>query len=148
MRRSTTGCRPTCAAAGATTGSAARSCALPESAAAMADAGLSRREFLQASGGAGIGLMVAFCLPVPTRAAATPAGGELNAYVRIAPDGTVSLSIAKSEMGQGVLTSLALLLAEELEVDWTRVRSEHALADDKLYGRWMTGGSSSVRTGF
>jgi isoquinoline 1-oxidoreductase beta subunit len=115
----------------------------------MADR-LSRREFLQISGGAGIGLIVWFHLPPRTSAAEpTAAGsGELNAHVRIGPDGTVAFSVAKSEMGQGVLTSLALLLAEELEVDWSRVRCEHAISDEKRYGRWLTGGSSSVRTGF
>jgi isoquinoline 1-oxidoreductase beta subunit len=116
----------------------------------MPDVALSRREFLQVSGGAGVGLVVAFWLPARALPAtpAAAAGGELNAYVRVAPDGTVIFSIAKSEMGQGVLTSLALLLAEELDADWTRVRSEHALSDEKRYGRWSTGGSSSVRTGF
>ena len=74
-----------------------------------------------------------------TRAAAQPNGAELNAFIRIGPDGTVMFSLPKSEMGQGVLTSLALLLAEELEVDWARVRSEHAVSDEKRYGRWSTG---------
>jgi len=112
----------------------------------MAEAALSRRAFLKVSGGAGLGLVVSFHLPLRARGEDAPAGGELNAFVRIAPDGTVLLSVAKSEMGQGVLTSLAMLLAEELEVDWATVRCEHALSDETRYGRWTTGGSSSVRT--
>jgi isoquinoline 1-oxidoreductase beta subunit len=115
-----------------------------------ARSGLSRREFLRVSGGAGIGLVVAFSLPACKRAREEPEPGEteLNAFVRIGSDGSVTFSLPKSEMGQGVLTSLALILAEELEVDWSRVRSEHALSDDRRYGRWLTGGSSSVRTSF
>ncbi|MEZ4331063.1 MAG: xanthine dehydrogenase family protein molybdopterin-binding subunit [Myxococcota bacterium] len=114
---------------------------------------LSRRRFLEVSGGLGIGLVVSFSFPfVHPRAAAagTPdsGGGEIGAYVRIEPDGSVVFSIAESEMGQGVLTSLAMLLAEELEVDWAKVRSEHAIGDEQRYGRWQTGGSSSVRQGF
>lgn len=117
---------------------------------------LSRRRFLQISGGLGVGLVVSFLLPGCGREGAPSAGaregaaadGEVNAYVRITPEGDVVLSIAKSEMGQGVLTSLAMLVAEELEVDWERVRSVHALADVDRYGKWSTGGSSSVRANF
>ncbi len=119
---------------------------------------LSRRSFLQVSGGLGVGLVVSFLLPAcgredapgagARRGAAAAANGEVNAWVRITPEGGVVLSIAKSEMGQGVLTSLAMLVAEELEVDWAKVRSEHALADTALYGKWSTGGSSSVRANF
>jgi len=126
---------------------------------------LSRRDFLRISGGVGIGLVVSFGASLAgTRraeaglagasadgvagAGARAAGSALNAYVRIAPDGSVFLSFPKSEMGQGVLTSLAMLVAEELEVDWSKVRSEHALADEARYGKWSTGGSSSVRGNF
>lgn len=128
----------------------------PESTAKEA---LSRRTFLQVSGGIGIGLVVSFLLPACGRegdsgsgarggADAAAADGEVNAYVRITPEGVVVLSIAKSEMGQGVLTSLAMLIAEELEVDWEKVRSVHPIADDERYGKWSTGGSSSVRANF
>ncbi|MBY0400483.1 xanthine dehydrogenase family protein molybdopterin-binding subunit, partial [Myxococcota bacterium] len=68
--------------------------------------------------------------------------------VRIEPDGAVVLSFPKSEMGQGVLTSLAMLVAEELEVDLAKIRSEHAIANEARYGRWRTGGSSSVRENY
>ncbi len=118
-----------------------------------AEAGVSRRDFLRISGGAGIGLVVAFQLPACSRGsdpglAPVPGTGALNAWVRIASDGVVTFSIAKSEMGQGVLSSLSMLLAEELEVDWTQVRAEHAPADERRYGPQLTGGSSSVRTSY
>jgi isoquinoline 1-oxidoreductase beta subunit len=118
---------------------------------------LSRRHFLQVSGGVGLGLVVSFLLPGCDRRegvgaagdagtlAVTADGREVNAYVRIAEDGRVLLSIPKSEMGQGVLTSLAMLVAEELEVDWAKVRSEHPIESVARYGKWSTGGSSSVR---
>ena len=115
--------------------------------------GLSRRDFLQVSGGVGIGLVVSFFVPLSfaRRADAVVEGGgsrELNAFIRIEPDGGVVFSFPKSEMGQGVLTSLAMLVAEELEVDWSKVRSQHAIADEARYGNWRTGGSSSVRGNF
>ncbi len=71
-----------------------------------------------------------------------------NGWVRIDPDDTVTFSIDRAEMGQGVLTSLAMILAEELDADWSRVRSQHAPQDFKLYGLQLTGGSQSVRSGY
>jgi len=112
----------------------------------MAERGLSRRDFLQVSGGIGIGLVVSFSVPLRSHAKDAPAGGELTAFIRVAPDGSLVMRLPKSEMGQGVLTSLAMLLAEELDVDWAKISSEHAIADEQVYGRWTTGGSSSVRT--
>ena len=112
------------------------------------DGSLSRRAFLQVSGGVGVGLLVSFLVPMRARATVDPRSGELDAFIQIAPDGIVTFSLPKSEMGQGVLTSLAMLLAEELEVDWSKVRSQHAIADEARYGNWRTGGSSSVRGNF
>jgi isoquinoline 1-oxidoreductase beta subunit len=68
-----------------------------------------------------------------------------DAWVRIGSDGAVTLILAKSEMGQGVMTALPMILAEELEVDWAKVRIEQAPTDPKVYDLG-TGGSSSVRT--
>ena len=69
--------------------------------------------------------------------------------MRIAPDDTVTLIIDKSEMGQGIITSLAMLLAEELEFDWKKVKTEFAPAAPQyfnpLFGLQGTGGSTSVR---
>ena len=130
----------------------------------IADARLTRRGFLEVSGGIGLGLAVSLLVPAcagssgpnggPGRLAGGAsaldgaAGHEVNAYVRVGPDGQITIAVPKSEMGQGVLTSLAMLVAEELEVDWSAIRSEHALADESRYGRWSTGGSRSVREGY
>jgi isoquinoline 1-oxidoreductase beta subunit len=70
---------------------------------------------------------------------------DLNAYVRIASDDTVTLYISRADMGQGVLTALPMILAEELEADWSKVRSAHPIASQAKYGFQGTGGSYSVR---
>jgi isoquinoline 1-oxidoreductase beta subunit len=105
-----------------------------------------RRDFLTTVSATGAGLLLGFRLP--RRLSGTPRGlvgdSELNAWIRIGTDDQVTLIVNESEMGQGVLTSLPMILAEELDVDWTKVRSEHALADPR-YGNQGTGGSSSVR---
>jgi isoquinoline 1-oxidoreductase beta subunit len=64
--------------------------------------------------------------------------------VKVSPDNTVTLIASESEMGQGVLTSLPMILAEEMDADWAKVKSEHALTDPR-YGNQGTGGSSSIR---
>jgi isoquinoline 1-oxidoreductase subunit beta len=127
---------------------------------------LDRRAFLKVGAAAGGGMLLGFSLfgckgsgtgdtsgaPGMAGAAAGAATEvvtqELNAWVRIATDGTVTLLVPKSEMGQGVLTSLPMILAEELDLDWTRVRSEHAPTNEALYGLQITGGSMSVRFSF
>lgn len=107
-----------------------------------------RREFLEISAAAaGAGLILGFHLPRRLSAALPPpppGPAELNAWIKIGTDDSVTLVVSESEMGQGVLTSLPMILAEELDVDWTKVRSEHALAEPR-YGNQATGGSSSVR---
>ena len=115
----------------------------------MSDRGLSRREFLGVSGGVGVGLVLSFSLP-GTGCAAKPAAaaaGELNAWIRIGTDDTVHFSVSKLEMGQGVFTSVPMVIAEELEVDWQRVKAHQAPADAR-FGRQSTGGSNSIRSGF
>jgi len=111
---------------------------------------LTRRHFLEVSGGAGAGLVIALHLPGARRLAAAMAEQPvpLNAWIRIGTDGSVTFLVSESEMGQGVLTSMPMLLAEELEVDWSEVRSIHAPADREAYGRQSTGGSTSVRTNY
>jgi isoquinoline 1-oxidoreductase beta subunit len=111
-----------------------------------------RRDFLKKSSAAGTGLVLGFYLPgkFEALAAAPPAEpSALNAWVRIAPDDTVTLVIDKSEMGQGIITALAMLLAEELEFDWKKVKTEFAPAApayfNPLFGLQGTGGSTSVR---
>ncbi len=86
---------------------------------------LSRRDFLKTSALAGGGLLLAFYLPFgETVADAAAAAFAPNAFLRIGRDGTVTFIINKSEMGQGVYTSLPMLIAEELECDWRKVRVE------------------------
>jgi len=109
----------------------------------------SRRQFLKASAAAGGGLIVGLYLPGRDFAAERKAV-VTNAWVRIAPDNTITLICHRNEMGQDVYTSLALLVAEELDVDVTRVRIEQApveavYANALLGGAQATGGSSSIR---
>lgn len=116
----------------------------------MSGRALSRRRFLEVSGGAGAGLVIAFHLPGARRlaAAAPDEPVRLNAWIRIGTDGSVTVLVSESEMGQGVLTSMPMLVAEELGVDWSEIRSAHAPADREAYGRQSTGGSTSVRTNY
>ncbi|GAB3389766.1 molybdopterin cofactor-binding domain-containing protein [Azotobacter armeniacus] len=74
----------------------------------------------------------------------------MNAWVTIRPDETVVIRIARSEMGQGTLTGLAQLVAEELECDWSKVTIEYPtpgqnLARDRVWGNFSTGGSRGIR---
>jgi isoquinoline 1-oxidoreductase beta subunit len=107
----------------------------------------SRRAFLQ-TGGA---LVVAFTLPATGRAATKAAAGPFkpNAWVRIAADNRVTVICGSSEMGQGVLTAIPMLLAEELDADWKLVGVEQAPVDqaynNPAFGMQATGGSSTVR---
>ena len=111
---------------------------------------LSRRAFVQASAAAGSGLLVCFTLPPVLAKAIAAAEFAPNAFIRIDPDGAVTLVMNKVEMGQGTYTAMSMLLSEELEVDVSQVRLEHAPADDARYaeptfGVQETGGSTSVR---
>jgi isoquinoline 1-oxidoreductase beta subunit len=104
---------------------------------------LSRREFVAAGVAAGAGLVIGFYLPHESSAARN--AFEPNAYLKITPDGRITIVVARSEMGQGVRTSLPMILAEELEADWKQITIEQAGAST-LYGDQTTGGSASVRT--
>jgi len=109
---------------------------------------LSRREFFRAGAAASGGLLVAFYLPL---AEASQAGTSFapNAFIRLRRDGSITLIVGRSEMGQGVLTSLPMLLADEMDADWKRVRVEQAPAlpayANPLMHINLTGGSNSVR---
>lgn len=113
---------------------------------------ISRRFFLTSAVAAGGGLALGFHLPAgigPAEAAADPA--EVNAWIVIHPDDTVIIRVARSEMGQGITTALPMLVAEELECDWGKVRAEFPSPEDNLkrkrvWGEMSTGGSRSVRT--
>jgi isoquinoline 1-oxidoreductase beta subunit len=111
-----------------------------------------RRAFLQASAALSGGLLLGLSLPTFARAAgAAEASAPFspNAWIRIAPDDTVTLIMSKVEMGQGVHTSLPMLVAEELEVEVNTIRLEDAPPDkayaDPIMGFQATGGSTSVR---
>lgn len=101
----------------------------------------SRRLFLKTGAAAGGGLLLSFNLPGLGRA---QAGATLSAYVRIAPDGAVTIAAKVPEVGQGIKTSLPMIIAEELDVDWSAVRIEQAIADGKVYGRQVAGGSQAT----
>ncbi|WP_280155786.1 xanthine dehydrogenase family protein molybdopterin-binding subunit [Piscinibacter sp. XHJ-5] len=118
--------------------------------------GVSRRTLLKAALSAAGGLIIGVG-SVTGAAAATGGKGSgafaPNAFVRIDPDGRVTMTMAYIEMGQGTYTSIAMLIAEELEVDLSSVRWEHAPPDDKLYrngifGFQVTGGSTTIRASF
>ena len=115
----------------------------------MSGISLSRRRFLQASGATAGALVVGFHVPGRFARAAGGAGQFApNAFVRVAPDGIVTVIVNKSEMGQGVYTSLPMLIAEELDADWSQIRVEAAPADPaykhSVWGVQVTGGSSSI----
>ena len=116
---------------------------------------LTRRSLLQKSLLSGAGLFVAFHVPRKLGAVPQAAAKQLpdpNAFVRVAPDGSVTVLLAHSEMGQGIWTSLAMLIAEELDCDWSKVRVEHAPAAPvyahPAFGMQMTGGSTSTWSEF
>lgn len=118
---------------------------------------IDRRAFLKASIIAGGALLVGTSLPLTTRAeerfglaGAAPADLHPNAFITIAPDGKVTVTVGQAEMGQGVLTSLPQIVADELEVDWKDVTYEHGppgkeFGNPALGGMQVTGGSSSVK---
>jgi isoquinoline 1-oxidoreductase beta subunit len=105
---------------------------------------LSRREFLSAGVAAGAGLVIGFYLPHGSSKGSADQFSP-NAYLKITPDDKVTVVVARSEIGQGVRTSLPMILAEELEADWTKINIEQAGAST-LFGDQTTGGSASVRT--
>ena len=105
---------------------------------------VSRRQFLWVSAALGGGLLMQVsCKPRRGPAAAATAPATPDIFIHIAPDDTISVTIPKSEMGQGVRTTLAMLVAEELDADWSKVRAEAASYDQRL-GSQGTGGSGSV----
>ena len=116
---------------------------------------LERREFLKFSMTASGGLLVGLYLPNGAKDAVaqeSSASFMPNAFVRIGSDERITVIVNHSEMGQGIYTSLPMLLAEELDADWNKVGFEPAPVDPKynhpVFGMQMTGGSSSVWSGF
>ena len=109
---------------------------------------IGRRDFLAAAGGTGLALF--FSLPVARRphTAAAATAFEPNTWLTITPDGVTTVHIAVAEMGQGVGTAWAQIVAEELEVDWKDVRIDYPVLGDPKYGRMQTSGSQSVSEWF
>ncbi len=112
-----------------------------------------RRQFVVGSAAGGAGLAFGFALTGASQdalAITEPATPEINAWVVIDPDDTVTIRIARSEMGQGTLTGLAQLVAEELDCDWSKVTTEYptpgqSLARNRAWGSFSTGGSRGIR---
>src|ERR1700758_2643011 len=114
---------------------------------------LNRRSFVIGTAAVGTGLALGFDLPFggPPVVRAADGSPEVNAWIVIRPDDTVVIRIARTEMGQGTLTGLAQLVAEELECDWSKVTTEfptpgQSLARKRVYGDMSTGGSRGIRT--
>jgi isoquinoline 1-oxidoreductase beta subunit len=112
-----------------------------------------RRAFVIGTAAVGAGLALGLDIPFggPTVVRAADGSPEVNAWVVIRPDDTVIIRIARSEMGQGTLTGLAQLVAEELECDWSKVTTEYptpgqSVARKRAWGDFSTGGSRGIRT--
>ncbi|MDE2339430.1 MAG: xanthine dehydrogenase family protein molybdopterin-binding subunit [Gammaproteobacteria bacterium] len=104
-------------------------------------AGLSRREFLTVALTAGGGLLLTLNVPSAAGAVApSQPAGTLNPYIRIDPDGTITLVAKNPEIGQGMKTTLPMLIADELDADWNHIRVEQAQLDP-IYGPQFAGGS-------
>ncbi len=114
---------------------------------------INRRSFVLGTAAVGGGLVLGLDLPFggPSVVRAADGTPEVNAWVVIRPDDTVVIRVARSEMGQGTLTGLAQLVAEELECDWSKVTTEYptpgqSVARKRVWGDFSTGGSRGVRT--
>jgi isoquinoline 1-oxidoreductase beta subunit len=110
---------------------------------------LSRRQVLTSISAAG--LLISFSLKARSPAAKADAQSgayPLTAFIRIAPDGLVTIMARNPEMGQGVRTALPMIIAEELDVAWDHVRIEQADANEKVYGSQLSANSQVVRTSF
>lgn len=116
--------------------------------------GMSRRSFLKTSAVAGGGLVLGFFIPQANKFAnaAERAPDVPNAFLRIAPDNSITVMINRLEFGQGVQTSLPMLIADELDADWAQMRGELAPAapayNDPGFGMQMTGGSNTIKNSF
>ncbi|MCI0436100.1 MAG: xanthine dehydrogenase family protein molybdopterin-binding subunit [Gemmatimonadetes bacterium] len=112
---------------------------------------LDRRDFLRLGALASGGLFLGIYAPELDASSGAADGRarvfEPSAFLQIGTDGTITIRVARSDMGQGVRTAMPMIIADELDADWSRVRIEQADAHPSAYGRMMTVGSSSVRNG-
>jgi len=106
----------------------------------------SRRAFLRAGVAVGGGLLLDLSIPgvVPAATESSPSWATLNAFVEISGDGIVTIMSKNPEIGQGIKTMLPMLIAEELDVDWSSVRIKQALSDPARYGAQFAGGSRAT----
>jgi isoquinoline 1-oxidoreductase beta subunit len=112
----------------------------------MSPARLNRRSFLASAAAIGGGLSLGFRIPFgPAPAQAAEAAAEITAWIVIQPDETVAIRVARSEMGQGILTALPMLVAEELACDWTKVKAE-LVTPAENHRRRRVWGSMTSRT--
>lgn len=115
---------------------------------------ISRRSFLKVSALAGGGMMLSFnalakmISPTPTTLLLEGEGVDLNSYIKIAPNGTITLFSANPEFGSNVKTSMPMILADELDVDWNTLIIEQADWLPKRFDRQFTGGSQGIRSGW
>jgi isoquinoline 1-oxidoreductase beta subunit len=112
---------------------------------------LDRREFLKVSAAVGGGLALEFSVAATAFAQAKAVPAEVTHWIVIHPDDRVVIRVARSEMGQGSLTGLAQLVAEELECDWNKVSTQFASPNEhikrkRIWGSMSTGGSAGIRT--
>jgi len=114
-------------------------------------ASLSRRTFIKTATAAGGGLMIGVYLPIHPSTSLRGAGTfEPNVWIKVSADESVRIMLTMLEMGQGVMTSMPMLVAEELDFDWKKIKTEWAGADPKygnpnFGGQQLTAGSNSVR---
>jgi len=115
----------------------------------MTRTGVNRRDFIKIVSRSGAGLVLSFYLPPKARdifAESSPTSFAPNIWLRIDPRGTVTITVAKSEMGQGAHTYFPMIVAEELEADWQTIKVVQAPTHPDRYGSQSTGGSTGVRT--
>src|SRR5262245_16145743 len=112
---------------------------------------LNRRSFIVGTAAVGGGLALGLKIPFgPAVVRAQDGSPEINAWVVIRPDDTVVIRVARSEMGQGTITGLAQMVAEELECDWSKVTTEYPTPGEsvkrkRVWGNFSTGGSRGIR---
>jgi isoquinoline 1-oxidoreductase beta subunit len=112
----------------------------------------SRRNFLKTGALLSGGLMISFVVPGATRLKGADTDFSPNAYLRVGTDDSIHVVLAHSEMGQGIWTTLTMLIAEELDADWSKIHVEHSPAGDPYkhtaFGVQITGGSSTTWSEF
>ena len=108
---------------------------------------VSRREFIKTVSATGTGLVIGFYLPSRNLLMASDTIEDSfipNIWITIQPDDQIIITSGKSEMGQGVWTSLPMIIAEEMDADWSKVKIQQGIATKETAGRYGTGGSLSL----